>query len=114
MQVSESALNDLMALMDPSGDGQIDFGEFCDVMASGTSDPKADTPAEMARAIFDLMDRDGSGKITASELKAEVKKLNPSVTDEEVSQAMLLFDKDGSNSITEKEFRHGIEIMKTF
>jgi len=40
--------------------------------------------------------------------------INPNVEDEDVAAAMELFDKDHTGTITEKEFRQGIEIMKTF
>ena len=61
-----------------------------------------------------MLDKDGSGKITAGELKESVIKVNPNLTDEDIAAAMELFDKDKTGTITEKEFRQGIEIMKTF
>ena len=61
-----------------------------------------------------MLDKDGSGKITAAELKASVKLVNPAVTDDDIACAMELFDKDRTGTITEKEFRQGIELMKTF
>ena len=36
------------------------------------------------------------------------------ITDEDVAAAMSLFDSDNTGSITEKEFRQGLEKMKTF
>jgi len=110
--LDESALNTLYAQMDPDGSGTIDFSEFCDAMAPepGTGD----TPAQVASAVFLMLDKDGSGKITAAELKASVLLVNPAVTDEDVAAAMELFDKDHTGTITEKEFRQGIELMKTF
>ena len=109
--LSESDLSTLYVQMDPSGDGTIDFGEFCDVMAP---DSTPETPAQVASSVFLMLDKDGSGKITAAELKASVQMINPNVEDEDVAAAMELFDKDHTGTITEKEFRQGIEIMKTF
>jgi len=97
--------------MDPSGDGVIDFSEFCDVMAP---DATPETPAQVAASVFLMLDKDGSGKITAGELKDSVKMVNPSVTDDDIAAAMELFDKDHTGTVTEKEFRQGIEMMKTF
>lgn len=97
--------------MDPSGDGVISFEEFADVMAP---EPSSETPAQVAASVFLMLDKDGSGKITAAELKDSVKLVNPSVTDDDVGAAMELFDKDHTGTITEKEFRQGIELMKTF
>ena len=50
----------------------------------------------------------------AQELKDTVRKVNPSLTDEDVAAAMTLFDADNTGTITEKEFRQGLEKMKTF
>ena len=109
--LDDSSLATLYAQMDPSGDGVIDFDEFCDVMAP---DPTPETPAQVAASVFLMLDKDGSGKITAAELKASVKLVNPAVTDDDIACAMEIFDKDRTGTITEKEFRQGIELMKTF
>jgi len=77
-------------------------------------DSTPETPAQVASSVFLMLDKDGSGKITAAELKASVQMINPNVEDEDVAAAMELFDKDHTGTITEKEFRQGIEIMKTF
>merc|ERR1719482_1835499 len=62
MELSDSDLATLYAQMDPSGDGTIDFAEFCDVMAP---DPTPEPPSMVAASIFLMLDKDGSGKITA-------------------------------------------------
>jgi len=111
MELSDSDLATLYVQMDPSGDGTIDFGEFCDAMAP---DPVPETPAQVAASVFLMLDKDGSGKITAGELKESVCKINPALTDDDIGAAMELFDKDHTGTITEKEFRQGIELMKTF
>jgi len=111
VQLDDSALATLYTQMDPSGDGVIDFNEFCDVMATGGGD---ETPAQMANSIFQMLDKDGSGKITAKELKDSVMLANPAITDDDVAASMVLFDNDNTGSITEKEFRQGLEKMKTF
>jgi len=109
--LTDSELALLYTQMDPSGDGVIDFSEFCDVMAP---DATPETPAQVAASVFLMLDKDGSGKITAGELKDSVKMVNPSVTDDDIAAAMELFDKDHTGTVTEKEFRQGIEMMKTF
>lgn len=111
VELDETALASMYAMMDPSGDGVIDFKEFCDVMGDTGED---ETPAKIANNIFMMLDHDGSGKITAAELKACVLKVNPALTDEDVAAAMSLFDADNTGTITEKEFRQGLEKMKTF
>merc|ERR1719240_2208187 len=102
VELDETALAAMYVHMDPSGDGVIDFSEFCEVMASSD---EAETPAQIANNIFMMLDGDGSGKITAQELKASVIKVNPALTDNDVAAAMSLFDADNTGTITEKEFR---------
>ena len=77
-----------------------------DVMAP---DPTPETPAQVAASVFLMLDKDGSGKITAAELKASVKLVNPAVTDDDIACAMELFDKDRTGTITEKEFRDNFD-----
>ena len=59
-----------------------------------------------------MLDTDGSGKVNAAELRAAVIKVNPhrALTDDDIEAAMELFDKDKTGTITEKEFRQGIEL----
>ena len=109
--LSDSELQTLYVQMDPDESGSIDFAEFCEAMAP---DPTPETPAQVAASVFLMLDKDGSGKITAEELKKSVMIVNPHVTDDDVTCAMELFDKDRTGTITEKEFRQGIEMMKTF
>merc|ERR1719240_1636033 len=111
MDLSDSDLDCMYQQMDPSGDGTIDFDEFADAMAP---DETPQTPAQVAASVFLMLDKDGSGKITAAELKQSVILINPNLTDEDIGAAMELFDKDHTGTITEKEFRQGIELMKTF
>jgi Ca2+-binding EF-hand superfamily protein len=111
VELDGTQLAALYVQMDPSGDGVIDFKEFCDVMAD---EKTTETPAQIASNIFLMLDADGNGKIYSKELKECVMKINPALTDDDVAAAMALFDADGSGMITEKEFRQGIEKMKTF
>jgi len=111
VELDDGQLSTLYTQMDPSGDGVIDFSEFCDTM--GDSGEK-ETPAQIANSIFAMLDTGGDGKISAPELKATVMKINPALTDDDVAAAMKLFDEDGTGTITEKEFRQALEKMKTF
>ena len=112
VELDETALNALAAQMDTSGDGIIDFEEFKEAMASSVDEKE--TPGQIASSIFQMLDSDGSGKITSQELKDMVKTVNPDLTDDDVAAAMTLFDTDNSGQITEKEFRQALEKMKTF
>jgi Ca2+-binding EF-hand superfamily protein len=81
-------------------------------MASSVDEKE--TSGQIASSIFQMLDSDGSGKITSQELKDMVKTVNPDLTDDDVAAAMTLFDTDNSGQITEKEFRQALEKMKTF
>ena len=63
---------------------------------------------------FNLIDRDGSGKITTSELRETLLSMGQSLTLEEIDAAMTVFDRNGSGDITKHEFMQTLEMMKTF
>jgi len=109
-------LRNLMVQMDASGDGQISFQEFCDVMGE-TEGGEPDPPEEVANAIFDMIDDDRSGKITHNELRSALLNLSKELTEDDIASALDMFDKghkghDGT--ITKHEFAQVIEEMHTF
>ena len=90
---------------------ELTFSEFCEVMGSeGEPQP----PDVIARAIFKLVDKDGSGKITHAELRATLLSLGAGLTEEDVVAALELFDSGNDGTITAHEFVQVIEHMKTF
>lgn len=56
------------------------------------------------KETFDLFDKDGSGSISASELKSVMISLGLSPTDEEVDDLVNEIDIDGNNTIEFNEF----------
>jgi len=112
VDLGESELNNMYTEMDPSGDGQIDFDEFCLAMARDPDEQQS--TLEMASGIFSMLDKSGDGKVSTAELKSALISMNPSLTDDDVQAAMLLFDKNGNGEMTKQEFVQGVEIMKTF
>jgi calmodulin len=83
---SETDLNDMINEVDRDGNGTIDFQEFLIMMAKKMQD--TDTDAEL-RAAFAVFDSDGSGTISAEELKKVMKKLGMCITCVSLSVSVL-------------------------
>ena len=58
----------------------------------------------LARLLFEEIDTDGSGELTASELREIAEKLGGGITDEEIDDAMMEMDHSGDGSIGVAEF----------
>ena len=58
----------------------------------------------VARLLFEEIDTDGSGELTASELREIAERLGGGITDEEIDEAMLEMDHSGDGSIGVPEF----------
>lgn len=59
---------------------------------------KSDTEAEL-KAAFQVFDRDGSGTISAEELRNVMKSLGENLTDDQIDEMIREADKDGDGSI---------------
>jgi len=110
--LNETELNNMYTEMDLLGDGKIEFKEFAQAMAQDPNEQLS--TVEMATVIFSMLDKSGDGKVCTAEMKSAVIAMNPSLKDEDVHAAMMLFDKNGSGDMTKQEFVNGIEQMKTF
>ncbi|KAL9107868.1 MAG: hypothetical protein Q9227_007286 [Pyrenula ochraceoflavens] len=64
---------------------------------------KTDTEDELRQA-FAVFDKDGSGTISADELRHVLKSLGEKLTDEEIDEMMRTADKDNNGSIDYAEF----------
>lgn len=73
-----------------------DVAEFMAMMA--TSLQPQDT-AEETRAAFNVFDKDGSGTISASELRDVMKSLGENLTDAEIDEMIREADKDNNGTI---------------
>ncbi len=63
---TESELQDIINEVDPNGDGTVDFPAFLTIMARKMKD--TDTEEDIIEA-FRVFDKDGSGVISAAELR---------------------------------------------
>jgi len=99
-------LKKMIAEIDKSGTGVMDFNEFLELMSAKMAEK--DTKEEILKA-FKLFDDDGTGKISFKNLKRVSKELGENLTDEEIQEMIDDADKDGDGEINEEEFLH---IMK--
>ncbi|EDW84951.1 uncharacterized protein Dwil_GK18988 [Drosophila willistoni] len=98
---TEAELQDLVNEVDVDGNGEIDFNEFCGMMAKQMRE--TDTEEEM-REAFKIFDKDGDGFISPAELRYVMINLGEKVTDEEIDEMMREADADGDGMINYEEF----------
>lgn len=65
---------------------------------------KAQDFAHETRAAFDVFDKDGSGTISADELRQVMKSLGENLTDEEIDEMIREADKDKNGTIDCKSY----------
>jgi len=94
-----------------AGDGTISFVEFRTAMLRPATQQ---TPEEIANSIFAIIDKAGTGKVTSRQLKDALMALNMGLSDEDIDNAVVMFDASRDGIITRKEFTDQLEIMKTF
>ncbi|KAL1504729.1 hypothetical protein AB1Y20_008507 [Prymnesium parvum] len=107
----DDELERLYAEMDIDGDGSISFEEF----RTGMLEPADEqTPDEIATAIFSMIDKEGTGQVTSKALKDALRALSMELSEEDIDNAVTLFDTSRDGIITRKEFKEQLEVMKTF
>lgn len=101
LQLTKEEVETMMTDADRNGDGCIEFSEFVLLMAPTLE--TSDASLEL-REAFDVFDKDGSGKITARELKQAMRIMGDPVTDEEAIDLIKEADWDGDGMISYEEF----------
>ncbi|KAJ3160909.1 hypothetical protein HDU86_008271 [Geranomyces michiganensis] len=99
-------LKKMVAEVDRTGSGVIDFNDFLELMTGKMSEK--DTREEIVKA-FRLFDDDDTGKISFKNLKRVAKELGENLTDEELQEMIDEADRDGDGEISQEEF---LRIMK--
>jgi calmodulin len=84
---SDEELEDMIRAVDLNGDGEIDFEEFISLMRLRMDERQRDPEADL-RDAFDMFDTDRSGYIDRDEVRALMKKLAQTLTDEEIDAIM--------------------------
>merc|ERR1711871_1313976 len=101
MDFSDDDKKLLMENFDKSGDGQISFDEFWQYMRS-MSQPT--DPNKVVEDVFSLIDKDGSGSITAEEFSAQLKALPVDIGEHEIEALVRECDASGDGEIDLHEF----------
>jgi len=91
----------MVAEVDESGDGEIDFDEFCVMMKKKM---KESNEEEELKAAFRCFDKDHSGTIEQAELRAIMTTLGEKLSNADVDDMWKEADNDGSGSIEYREF----------
>ncbi|KAJ8904381.1 hypothetical protein NDN08_000900 [Rhodosorus marinus] len=98
---SEEVLRMMISEVDADGNGSIDFAEFLTLMARKMK--QSDGQDEILEA-FKVFDKDGSGKISAEELRNVLLKLGENLTSEEATDLIKAADLNGDGEIDYEEF----------
>jgi len=98
---TEEELTQMVREVDIDGNGEVDFDEFCEMMVKRMEDTDGD---EEILEAFQVIDRDGDGFITESDLRDLLANLGEKVTDEEVLDMIKEVDMDGDGKISFPEF----------
>eukprot|EP00301_Raphidiophrys_heterophryoidea_P008306 c13101_g1_i6.p1 GENE.c13101_g1_i6~~c13101_g1_i6.p1 ORF type:complete len:103 (-),score=33.67 c13101_g1_i6:110-418(-) len=93
----------MIAEIDSNRNGKVDFDEFVRFMVVSNKNPKSD-PKQELRDAFKVFDRDGNGKISATEFKFILTNLGDALTQEEVDDVIGEVDVDGDGQINFEEF----------
>merc|ERR1712046_293444 len=93
-------VSDLDKSSSQSGQGQLDFNEFLEIMTAKMSEKDSKEQIQKAFQLF----KGPSGKISFEDLKAVAKELGEMMSDEELQEMIREADKDDDNEVSEEEF----------
>jgi len=98
---SDSDLLDMINEVDADGNGTIDFTEFLTMMTKHMKE--ADNDQEL-REAFKVFDKNGDGKISATELRDVMVSLGEKLTDDEIDQMIREADINNDGHVDYEEF----------
>ena len=98
---SITELHEIIQEVDSDGNGKIEFSEFLNMMAQKMGTRNFNDEALEA---FNVLDKDGSGSISESELRQIMNNIGEKLTDEEIREMMNEADLDGDGQVSFKEF----------
>jgi len=98
---TEDELQQMVAEVDTDGNGEIDFDEFVEMMVKKMEEDKSD---EEILECFQVLDRDGDGFISESDLRDIMTTMGEKFTDEELSDMIREVDADMDGQVSYEEF----------
>merc|ERR1712178_98538 len=108
--VKHAVVYNMVSDLDADGSGEIEFGEFLDVMTAKISDKN--TKEEIDR-IFKLFDKDRNGTLEADDLSRVCKELGEDMTEEDIREVIQRADLDGDGVVGLDDF-YNVLTKKTF
>lgn len=99
--ISEDDVSVMISEVDSDGSGEIDFAEFCTLMARQME--KADPEYEYKKA-FKIFDKRGDGFIDNAELKHIMLNIGEDMGDGEIAEMIKEADNDGDGKLNYDEF----------
>jgi len=101
IKISKEELTKMISDVDSSGDGDIDFSEFLQMMTGkmGEKDSREDVVK-----VFKLFDDDNTGKITLRNLRRVSQELGETIDDDELMDMLMQADRDGDGELDVDEF----------
>merc|ERR1712150_352675 len=104
---TEAELQDMINEVDADGNGTIDFPEVLTMMTRKMKDTDSE---EEIRDAFRVFDKDGTGFISAAQLRHVMANLGEKLTDEEVDEMIREADIDGDGQVNYEDF---VKMMMT-
>lgn len=101
---TDEEIQEMITMIDENGDGEIDFDEFLNLMRLRMGESGEDAEQKL-KDVFDVFDADGSGGIDRDEMRALMKKLAQTLTEDEITAIMEEVDADGDGEISFEEFK---------
>merc|ERR1712100_563936 len=108
--VKHAVVYNMVADLDSDGSGEIEFGEFLEVMCAKITDKN--TKEEIDRDLK-LFDKDGNGTLEADDLSRVCKELGEEMSEEDVREVIQRADLDGDGVVGLQDF-YNVLTKKTF
>ena len=98
---TEEELQDMVNEVDADGNGTLDFFEFLNLM---TRYVRNSTDVEEIKEAFSVFDKDGSGLVSADELRQTLLTMGEQLTSSEVEDIIREVDIDEDGAVNYEEF----------